>query len=66
MKNGSVKIQDAENAKYNKGCFPYGNKNTYTYFRKEVDCDEQGEDRKYWLKIEQLLPRMFYQISSSS
>jgi len=27
MKNGSVKIQDAEIAKYNaKGCFPYGNK----------------------------------------
>jgi len=26
MKNASVKIQDAEIAKNNKGCFPYGNK----------------------------------------
>ena len=34
--------------------------------RKEVECDGQGEDMKYWLKIEQVLPRMFYQISSSS
>ena len=39
---------------------------TYSYFRKEVDYDGQREDRKYWLKIEQVLPRMFYQISSSS
>jgi len=39
----------------------------YLYlFRKEVDCDGQCDDRKYWLKIEPVLPRMFYQISSSS
>jgi len=33
-----------------------GNIYTYNYFRKEVDCDGQGEDRKYWLRIEQVLP----------
>ena len=49
-----------------KGCFRYGNTNTYNYVTKEVECDGQGDDRMYWLKIEQVLPRLFYQISSSS
>ena len=52
MINDSVKIQDAEIAKYNKRLFSIWEYNTYNYFRKEVDCDGQGEDRKYWLKIE--------------
>jgi len=54
-----VKIQDAEIAKYNKRLFSIWESNTYNYFRKEVDCDVQGECRTYWLKIEQVLPNLF-------
>ena len=48
-----------------KGCFRYGNTFTYNYVTKEVECDGQGDDRMYWLNIEQVLPRLFYQISSN-
>jgi len=41
MKIGSVKIQDAEIAKYNKRLFSTWEYNTCNYFREEVDCEDR-------------------------
>ena len=38
---GSVKIQDAEIAKYNKRLFSTWEYNTCNYFREEVDCEDR-------------------------